>query len=313
MIGRGYAHGYPAGFLSLAGGTMLGAIAFSGAGPHIKGPAAVTANPLLTETYVTDGVQVSSAKEQWKVDLAAPGYNAATKTWGWVDNLAAYQEIVAVVPRERYTGARGLIARVASNTAFFVGKSLDGSYGIGWQFNAGDATLAYNGLGRITINASTDQIYSSLANGSLSVLGNRSAGDAGSDVIAGSRQTRTAGKLLDVQNNGTNKAGIDFDGTIRTVVGMVALGSHYADAYNDLSSRMRLGAAGAAEAVLNATQAAGVISLQTNSVNRAQVDNNVAANETALLLSIAGAAVQRVSVGAADSGGVGFRVLRVAN
>jgi hypothetical protein len=43
------------------------------------------------------------------------------------------------------------------------------------------------------------------------------------------------------------------------------------------------------------------------------LDQNTTANETNMKLSIAGAAAQRVSVGAADSGGTGFRVLRVAN
>lgn len=46
---------------------------------------------------------------------------------------------------------------------------------------------------------------------------------------------------------------------------------------------------------------------------RLQIDDNQTASETALLVSVAGAAVQRVSIGAADSGGTGFRVLRVAN
>ena len=46
---------------------------------------------------------------------------------------------------------------------------------------------------------------------------------------------------------------------------------------------------------------------------RLQIDDNQTASETALLISVAGAAVQRVSIGAADSGGTGFRVLRVAN
>lgn len=46
---------------------------------------------------------------------------------------------------------------------------------------------------------------------------------------------------------------------------------------------------------------------------RLRVDSNATASETALLISVAGAAVQRVSIGAADSGGTGFRILRVAN
>jgi hypothetical protein len=46
---------------------------------------------------------------------------------------------------------------------------------------------------------------------------------------------------------------------------------------------------------------------------RVTLDNNETASETALLISVAGAAPVRVSVGAADSGGTGFRMLRIPN
>ena len=48
-------------------------------------------------------------------------------------------------------------------------------------------------------------------------------------------------------------------------------------------------------------------------VERFTLDNNETAAETAALISVAGAAATRVSVGAADSGGTGFRYLRVPN
>ena len=48
-------------------------------------------------------------------------------------------------------------------------------------------------------------------------------------------------------------------------------------------------------------------------VERFRIDSNATAAETALLVSVAGAAVQRVSIGAVDSGGAGFRLMRVAN
>lgn len=50
-----------------------------------------------------------------------------------------------------------------------------------------------------------------------------------------------------------------------------------------------------------------------NSANLFMIDMNSTAAETNMLLSVAGAACQRVSVGANDSGGSGFRLLRVAN
>ena len=48
-------------------------------------------------------------------------------------------------------------------------------------------------------------------------------------------------------------------------------------------------------------------------VERLTLDNNAAAGLTAMLVSVAGAAPIRVSVGAVDSGGAGFRMLRVPN
>lgn len=48
-------------------------------------------------------------------------------------------------------------------------------------------------------------------------------------------------------------------------------------------------------------------------VERFRIDNNSTAAETGLLLSVAGGALVRVSVGAADSGGAGFRAVRVTN
>mgnify|MGYP004450263153 CR=1 FL=1 len=51
----------------------------------------------------------------------------------------------------------------------------------------------------------------------------------------------------------------------------------------------------------------------TTLLERMRLDDNITAAETALLLSVAGAAATRVSVGAADTGGAGFRVLRVPN
>lgn len=51
----------------------------------------------------------------------------------------------------------------------------------------------------------------------------------------------------------------------------------------------------------------------TNSTERFRIDTNTTASETPLRVSVGGGTVQRISVGANDSGGTGFRVLRVAN
>lgn len=60
--------------------------------------------------------------------------------------------------------------------------------------------------------------------------------------------------------------------------------------------------------------AGGHASLVANSIEGLKVDGNTTAGETPLLVyDITAATLQRVSIGAADSGGAGFRVLRVPN
>jgi hypothetical protein len=49
-------------------------------------------------------------------------------------------------------------------------------------------------------------------NASMTIKGNRNAADAGSDVVVNSTATRTAGNLLEVQNNGTGKFRVDSGG-----------------------------------------------------------------------------------------------------
>lgn len=51
----------------------------------------------------------------------------------------------------------------------------------------------------------------------------------------------------------------------------------------------------------------------TTHTSRFAIDTNTTAAETTLQVSVAGGSLQRVSVGAADSGGAGYRVLRVPN
>lgn len=55
------------------------------------------------------------------------------------------------------------------------------------------------------------------------------------------------------------------------------------------------------------------VGLCPSGTERARVDGNTTAAETALLLTVAGGSLVRVSVGAADSGGTGFKYLRVPN
>lgn len=67
---------------------------------------------------------------------------------------------------------------------------------------------------------------------------------------------------------------------------------------------------------LTDTSPSGSFLRAVNSTNTSilfDIDQNITANETNFLVSVSGNAASRVSVGAADSGGVGYRVLRVPN
>ncbi|HEX8875379.1 MAG TPA: hypothetical protein VF777_01425 [Phycisphaerales bacterium] len=84
-----------------------------------------------------------------------------------------------------------------------------------------------NGVEKITFWAS-GLIYSALGfdgptvqtsatNGSLTLKGNRAGADAGSDVVVNSSAARSAGALLEIQNNGTSAATVDTAGSVHGV------------------------------------------------------------------------------------------------
>ncbi len=90
-----------------------------------------------------------------------------------------------------------------------------------------------------------------------------------------------------------------------------------------VSSQLRImlnGSAGSPFITWNSDVDTGIFRVGTNQlglsaggVERLRVDDSAVADEACLLISVAGAAVKRVSQAAADSGGVGFRMLVVPN
>lgn len=68
----------------------------------------------------------------------------------------------------------------------------------------------------LTTAATTSTIYQQTTNGGLLLRGNKNAADIGTDVVVNSLATRTAGQLLDVQNNGSSRGTVFADGTIRS-------------------------------------------------------------------------------------------------
>lgn len=84
--------------------------------------------------------------------------------------------------------------------------------------------------------------------------------------------------------------------------------------YSLNSSGLYNSSAGTVGGIYLAGGASGLVQLIQNSVVKLEIDNSGAAGETHLrLLDITAGTLKRVSIGAADSGGVGFKVLRVPN
>jgi hypothetical protein len=67
-------------------------------------------------------------------------------------------------------------------------------------------------------------ILCTASNSTLTVRGNRTAADTGTDVVTGgaSGVTRSAGLLLDIQNNTTSKIAFDFNGKVKVPTGVIA-------------------------------------------------------------------------------------------
>lgn len=57
-------------------------------------------------------------------------------------------------------------------------------------------------------------VVQSQANTSITLKGNRTAADTGADIALTGQATRTAGKLVSFQNNGTEKSSVDFNGNV---------------------------------------------------------------------------------------------------
>jgi hypothetical protein len=109
-----------------------------------------------------------------------------------------------------YNAARLATALAAFDHGGFAGLADDDHT----QYLLADGTRALSG--DLTFSGSAPTIAASASNQSLTIKGNRDAGDTGgADVILGSTATRTGStKLLSVQNNGSEVTAIDRSGNI---------------------------------------------------------------------------------------------------
>jgi hypothetical protein len=116
----------------------------------------------------------------------------------------------------------------------------------------------------------TSGLLIATSNSSFTLKGNRSAADAGNDIVLASQATRTNGKLISVQNNAVEKAYVDYAGYI---------GSPGVTAFATNSSVTIVGNRSAGDAgtdlVMNsiATRIAGkLVSVQNNTAEQMYVD-----------------------------------------
>lgn len=81
--------------------------------------------------------------------------------------------------------------------------------------NGGSNRLRLTFAGTLILGGTTGLISAiDGTNLGIELRGNKSAADAGADVVVNSTSTRTAGNLLDVQNNTTSKFRVDYAGTV---------------------------------------------------------------------------------------------------
>ena len=65
--------------------------------------------------------------------------------------------------------------------------------------------------GNVTFTAGSS-VITTQSNSGVTIKGNRDASDSGAEVVVNSTATRLAGPLVDIQNNGTSKFVLDFNG-----------------------------------------------------------------------------------------------------
>ncbi len=115
--------------------------------------------------------------------------------------------------------------------------------------------------------------YAAGTNSSLILRGNRDAADTGADVVLNSLVTRTAGSLLNVQNNGADRLGLDNGGNLYIKANLYPID---ANATLPLVGRRNAADTGTDVAIssINARTAGALLSVQNGGVAKFDVDFN---------------------------------------
>ena len=140
-------------------------------------------------------------------------------------------------------------------------------------------------------------------------IGNQLATRVGLVVQGFAGQTANLTEWQD--STGTNLISIEDNGLLRSTAPIITEGTLYVGTSSGATFRMQRAGAN----YIEANNAAGIIQIRTGGTNQsAQFDADTTAGNTRFLVyDVDNGTLERVSVGAADSGGAGYKVLRIPN
>jgi hypothetical protein len=176
--------------------------------------------------------------------VAIPGPNAGVT---FTTNKDAGDAGTDIVFNTTNTRSAGLIFDVKNNGVSVL--SVDYNGGLSW---------------------SGASLTASASNGGVTLTGNKDAGDAGADILCNTTNTRTAGALLDVQNDSTSKFKVGYDGALTMVSGTTTA----SNAAMTLTGNRDAGDSGA-DIILDSTNtrtAGDLVDIQNNGTSKFKVD-----------------------------------------
>src|SRR5574340_454984 len=152
---------------------------------------------------------------------AALTYTSANTKFTFTSNtnIAAQIDNGPVTIRQMTSGANGITIQSPNSLAAAYSITLLPALPAGQRFltidNVGTmSTWNIDGTTIAIVSGATQAVgvTQNAANTSATIKGNRSAADAGADVVLTGQVTRTAGWLCAIQNNGTTRFNFDFPG-----------------------------------------------------------------------------------------------------
>lgn len=212
------------------GGTSL---SIRSAGTLISGAA-------QTINFTGSGVTVTKVGETITVDITGGGggisgpvssTDNAVVRWDGTAGDTVQDSILTI-------GDSGMMTWTAAGEAitagsYQVGRDADGTNqihfnvptGAGWEWSINDSAMLTLTSSDLRVLMSSPQISAGTSSAGLVIRGNRVAGSTAGDVNVNSQVARTAGFLLNVQNNSTNVAQFAFHGGLTITQAVVNAGT----------------------------------------------------------------------------------------